>query len=91
MFNEATQNNYKISYDEYYTERRVKSDMITQVDIGSSQQANSPKNLIGAHQTRTRWPDTVIKNNNFAIFDNLSLQKLYVEIDGKDTHEMVFL
>ena len=23
MFNEATQNNYKISYDEYYTEKRV--------------------------------------------------------------------
>ena len=26
MFNEATQNNYKISFDEYYTERRVISD-----------------------------------------------------------------
>ena len=25
VFNEATQNNYKISYDEWYTERRVKS------------------------------------------------------------------
>ena len=35
MFNEAAQNNYKISYDEYYTERRVISDMITQLDIGS--------------------------------------------------------
>ena len=22
MFNEATQNNYRVSYDEYYTERR---------------------------------------------------------------------
>ena len=28
-FNEATQNNYKISFDEYYTERRILSDMIT--------------------------------------------------------------
>ena len=43
MFNEATQNNYKISYDEHYTERRLISDMITQLDIGSSQNVQSPK------------------------------------------------
>ena len=82
MFNEATQNNYKISYDEYYTERRVISDMITQVDIGTSQQVNSPKYLIGAHQTRNR-ADTAAKNNNIAIFDSLDLRKNYVEIDGQ--------
>ena len=52
MFNEATQNNYKISFDEWYTESRVKSDTITQLDIGTSQHVNSPKYLIGAHQTR---------------------------------------
>ena len=74
MFNESTQNNYKISYDKYYTERRVESDIIIQVDIGSSQQVNSPKHLIGAHQTRAR-AHTANKNNNFAIFDNLNLQK----------------
>ena len=50
MFNEATKKNYKISFDEWYTERRVKSDMITQLDIGTSQHVNSPKYLIGAHQ-----------------------------------------
>ena len=33
MFNEATQNNYKISYDEWFTERRIISDTITQLDI----------------------------------------------------------
>ena len=54
IFNEATQNNYKISYDEFFTETRVKSDMITQLDIGSSQNVESPKYLIGAHQTLTR-------------------------------------
>ena len=54
MFNEATQNNYKISFDEYYTERRVLSDMIIQVDIGSAQQVNTPKFLICADQTRIR-------------------------------------
>ena len=64
MFNEATQNNYKIYYDEYYTERyyterRVTSDMIVQHDIGSAQQVNSPKYLIRVHQTkdRTSAPD----------------------------------
>ena len=43
MFNEATQNNYKIPFDEWFTERRVISDMIVQHDIGSAQQTNSHK------------------------------------------------
>ena len=34
MFNEATQNNYKISFDEWYTERRIMSDLLIQHDIG---------------------------------------------------------
>ena len=54
MFNEATQNKYKISFDEWYTERRVISDMIFQLDIGSTQQVNSPKYLFCAHQTKDR-------------------------------------
>ena len=49
VFNEATQNNYKISFDEWYTEREVISDTIFQLDIRSAQQVNSPKNLICAH------------------------------------------
>ena len=53
-FNEATQNKYKISFDEWFTERRVISDTITQLDIGTSQHVISPKYLIGAHETRTR-------------------------------------
>ena len=81
MFNDATQNNYKISFDEWYTERRVKSDTISQLDIDTSQHVISPKYLIGAHQTRTR-ADTANKNNNIAIFDNPNLQKYYVEIDS---------
>ena len=62
MFNEALQNNYKISYDEYYTERRLISDMIVQVDIGSAQQVNSPKYLICAHQTQKRIAEPNKKN-----------------------------
>ena len=37
LFNEVTQKKYKISYDECFTERRIISDTITQLDIGSSQ------------------------------------------------------
>ena len=81
MFNEATQNIYKIFFDEWYRERRVISDTITQLDIVTSQQVNSPQYLIGAHQTRTS-ADTVNKINNIAIFDILDLQKYYVEIDS---------
>ena len=35
MFNEATQNDYKISFDEWYTERRIISDTVTQLDNGT--------------------------------------------------------
>ena len=54
VFNDATQNHYQISYNEYYTERRVISDMIVQVDIRSAQQNNSPEFLISAQQTNDK-------------------------------------
>ena len=73
LINEATQNNYKISYDEWFTERRIISDTITQLDIGSSQNVQSPKYLIGAHQTKDRI-DAPISTKNVAIFDNLDLR-----------------
>ena len=81
MFNESTQNIQKKSFDEWNTERRIISDTITQLDIGTSQHVSSPIYLIGAHQTRIR-ADTANKNNNIAIFDNLNLQKYYVEINS---------
>ena len=82
MFNEATRNNYKISYDEWFTERRITSDMITQFDIGSSQNVQSPKYLIGVHQTRDRI-DAPISTKNVSIIDNLDLRKYYIAIDGQ--------
>ena len=82
MFNEATQINYKISYDEWFTERRIISDTITQLDIGSSQNVQSPKYLIGAHQTKDRI-DGAISTKIVAIFDNVDLRKYYIEIDGQ--------
>ena len=81
MFNEATQISYKISFDEQYTEQRIISDTITQLNTGSSQNFQSPKYLISAHQTRVR-ADNANKNHNVAIFDNFNLQKYYVEIDS---------
>ena len=59
MFNEATQNNYKISFDEWYTERRILSDSLVQHDMGSAQNVIQPKYLICAHQKnlRTTTPD----------------------------------
>ena len=82
MFNESTQNNYKISYDERFTERRIISDTISQLDIGSFQNVQSPKYLIGAHQTKDRI-DGAISTKNVAKFDNLDLRKYYIEIDGQ--------
>ena len=81
MFNEATQNNYKISFDEWYTERRTISDLLIQHDIGSAQNVIQLKYLICAHQTNlgTTTPD---KKINIAFFDNMDIRKYYVEIDG---------
>ena len=82
MFNEATQNQYKLSFDEWYTERRIISDLLVQHDIGSAQNVISPKYQISAHQTSLRMT-TPDKKINIAIFDNLDLRKYYVEIDGQ--------
>ena len=85
MFSEATQNNYKIFFDEWFTERRIISDQITQLDIGSSQSVQSPKYLIGAHETKDSI-DAPISTKNVSIFDNLDLRKYYFEIDGQRYH-----
>ena len=82
LFNEATQNIYKISFDEWYTERRIITDLLDQHDIGSAQNVIQPNYLICAHQInlRTTTPD---KKINIAIFDNIDLRQYYVEIDGQ--------
>ena len=79
MFNEATQNNCKISFDEKYTERRVISDMIVQHDIGSAQQVNAPIYLICAHQIK-EGIDGANKNKNNVMFNHPNLREYYVEI-----------
>ena len=82
MFNQPTQNIYEITFDGWYTERRLISDLLCQHDIGSAQQLNSPKYLISAHQTSLRTI-SLHKKINIGIFDNLDLRNYYVEIDGQ--------
>ena len=81
MFHESIQNNYRIFFDDWFTERRVVSDTITQIDIGSAQSVNSPKYFIASHQTGARLnaPD---KGLNVSRFDNRNVRKYFVEIDS---------
>ena len=81
MFNEAIMNNYTITFDSWYTERKISNDgRELQVDIGSAQNINSPKYLISAFQTNART--TPNKNSNSAIFDDNNVTKYFVETDG---------
>ena len=55
MFIESFMNNYTITFDTWYTERKISNDgRELQVDIGSAQRRNSPKYLVGAFQTNAR-------------------------------------
>ena len=81
MFNESIRNNYRIFFDEWYTERRIAGDQVYQVDIGSAQSVNSPNYLICAHQTSAR-ADTPNKRTNISVFDHLDVRKNFIEIDG---------
>ena len=82
LFNESIKNNYTITFDSWYTERKIVTDGGEfQVDIASSQSTNSPKYLIAAHQTEARV-GTVNKANNISIFDHVDVKKYFVEIDG---------
>ena len=81
MFNESIKNIYGSFLDDWFTERRVVSDTITQIDIGSAQQVNSPKYLIACHQTAARL-NAPNKGLNILRFDNLNVRKYFVEIDS---------
>ena len=74
MFNESIQNNYRIFFDEGYTERRIVTDEIYQFDIGSSQSVNSPNDWICAHQTAP-VADTPDKRRNVSVLKNLDVRK----------------
>ena len=82
MFNESIKNNYLITNDSLYTERKIVTDgNAIQVDIASSQNTNSPKYFIAVHQTEARI-GTANKGNNIAIFDHVVVKTYFAEIDG---------
>ena len=81
MFDEAIQNNYRIFFDEWYTEKKLVTDAVYQYDIGSAQSVNSPKYLIATHHTSGRL-NARNKRVNISRFDNLYVRKYFVEIDG---------
>ena len=60
MFIESIMNNYTISFDSWYTERKISNNgRELQVDIGSPQHTKSPKNMISAFQTKLFYKDYV--------------------------------
>ena len=73
IFIKATENNYKKSFDEFYTEKRAISDMIVQANTRSTQQLSSRKYLICAHQTQDRM-NVPNKSTIIAIFDIVDLR-----------------
>ena len=81
MFNESIQNIYRRYFDEWYTEIRIVTDQIYQVDIGSAQSVVSRKYLICAHQTAA-LADTPNKRTNIFVFNHLNVRKYFFEIDG---------
>ena len=82
IFNESIKNNYTLTFDSWYTERKIVTNGGEfQIDIASSPSTNSPKYLIAAHQTEDRV-GTASKENNIAIFDHVDVKKYFVEIDG---------
>ena len=75
MFNESIQNIYTISFYSCWTDRKVVNyGLDLQVDVGSAQNINSPKNLVAAHQRLARI-GVSNKQSIIAIFDNLALRK----------------
>ena len=55
LLNESIMNNYTITFDSWYTERKISNDgSELQFGIGSAQKINSPKYLIGAFQSIAR-------------------------------------
>ena len=82
MFIYSTQNNYTITYDSWYTERKLSSDgNELPVDFGSAQHVISPNFLIASFQTEARI-GAPNRAQNIAIFDNVNKRKYFAESDG---------
>ena len=83
LFNESIRNIDKITYDLWYTERKLSTDgNELQIDFGRGQHVNSRDYLIGAFQAEARIGTPYKNNTNTAIFDNVNVRKNYCETDG---------
>ena len=81
LFNESITRSYTITFDSWYTERKISnSGRELQVDIASAQHINSPKYLISVFQRNVRT--TPNKAGIPSIFDDNHVTKNFVEIDG---------
>ena len=81
-FNEFFQNNFKSSFDSWYTGRKLVNYVQEfQVDIGSAQNVKSPKHLRAPHRSLARI-GVPKQAKNIANFDKSVVRKYFVEIEG---------
>ena len=90
MFNGTIQNNFKLSCDDWYSERRLVTDTKYPVDIGSGQSVRSPIYLIAVHQTEARL-NAPAKGLNISRFDNTNVRKKFWKKMVRDILEIMFL
>ena len=82
MFIESNMNNYTITFDSWYTERKISNDgRELQVDIGSAEHIISTEYLIATFQMNDRV-GTPNNARNPVVFDTNNVSKYFVEIDG---------
>ena len=72
--NESEKNSFRLSFDSWTTDIKVVRTSEYQRNIGSAIKANSPKNLIAAHQTAAR-SGVAKKANNVSIFNHVDVKK----------------
>ena len=71
-----------MSFGSWFTDRKVvDTELEHQIDIGSALNVSSPESLMVTHQKAARI-GVPNKGNNIAVFDNLNVNKCFVEIDG---------
>ena len=79
MFNESIMNNYTITFDSWYIERKFSDDgRELRIDVRSAQHFDSPKYLMGVLQTQNRI-GVPNKANNVAIFDTNHVTKISLQ------------
>ena len=82
LLSESIMNNYRITFDSWYTEPKISNGWKElQTDIGSAQNINSRKYLISVFQTNDKI-GPLNKARNPAVFDSNHVTKYFVGNDG---------